>query len=56
MTTCPSALSESLTLEWLSRAVDNRSPKMTYIGLWPEFDLLRDDPRFQALLEKYDQR
>ncbi|MEJ2384376.1 MAG: winged helix-turn-helix domain-containing protein [Xanthomonadales bacterium] len=36
-------------LEWLSRAVDNRSPKMTYIGLWPEFDLLRDDPRFAGI-------
>lgn len=33
-------------LDWLDRAVRNGSPKLSYLGFWPEFDPLRDDPRF----------
>jgi len=33
-------------LAWLARSVENGSPKLTYLGLWPEFDFVREDPRF----------
>ena len=39
-------------LHWLDQAVEHGSYKMTYIAYWPHFDILRDDPRFQGLLER----
>ena len=39
-------------LRWLDRAVEHGSYKMTYIAFWPHFDCLRDDARFQDLLER----
>jgi TolB-like protein/DNA-binding winged helix-turn-helix (wHTH) protein len=39
-------------LRWLERAIDNGSYEVTYIAYWPHLDVLRDDPRFQDLLER----
>ena len=37
-------------LEWLERAYQERDGWIPYIQSQPEFDGLRSDPRFQALL------
>lgn len=37
-------------LLWLDKAVTNSSYEETWIGFWPHWDILRDDPRFQDLL------
>jgi TolB-like protein/tetratricopeptide (TPR) repeat protein len=39
-------------LDWLDEAVDYGSYEITYMAFQPEFDVLRDDPRFQALVER----
>ena len=39
-------------LHWLEQAVDHGSYKVTYIAYWPHLDTLRDDPRFQVLVER----
>jgi len=39
-------------LEWIERSVEARDPNIVYIGVLPEFDSLRDDPRFQDLLRR----
>ena len=39
-------------LHWLALAVEHGSYKMTYIAYWPHFDVVRDDPRYQDLLER----
>ena len=39
-------------LHWLDQAVEHGSYKMTYIACWPHFDVVRDDPRFEDLLER----
>ena len=39
-------------LRWLALAVEHGSYKMTYIAYWPHFDVVRDDPRYQDLLER----
>jgi len=39
-------------LHWLDQAVEHGSYKMTYIAYWPHLDAVRDDPRFQDLLER----
>lgn len=39
-------------LESLERAFEQRDPNMPYIGVMPEWDNLRDEPRFQALLHR----
>lgn len=44
--------SKDRALELLGRACDDRAPQMTYIGRDPVLDPLRDDPRFQALVER----
>jgi DNA-binding winged helix-turn-helix (wHTH) protein/tetratricopeptide (TPR) repeat protein len=36
--------------EWLRRACDERASLLGALRVWPAFDLLRDDPRFTALL------
>jgi len=38
-------------LEWLERAFANRDPGMLYLRL-PEFDSVREDPRFQDLMRR----
>jgi eukaryotic-like serine/threonine-protein kinase len=37
---------------WLDKAIDARSPRITWLDLEPKFDHLRSDPRFTALREK----
>ena len=39
-------------LHWLDKAVRHGSYKMNYLAFWPHFDNLRDDPRYQDLLER----
>jgi TolB-like protein/DNA-binding winged helix-turn-helix (wHTH) protein/tetratricopeptide (TPR) repeat protein len=39
-------------LQWLEKAVDYGSYEITYIAFQPDFDGLRDDPRFQNLLRR----
>jgi len=38
-------------LHWLNRALEYGSPEITYLAFRPDFDVLRDDPRFDDLLE-----
>ena len=39
-------------LEWLERGFEARDPNMPYLDLYPEFETLRSEPRFQALVRK----
>ena len=39
-------------LDWLDEAVDYGSYEITYMAFQPEFDVLRDDPRFHTLVER----
>jgi TolB-like protein/DNA-binding winged helix-turn-helix (wHTH) protein len=39
-------------LHWLDQAVEHGSYNMTYLAFWPPFDVLRDDPRYQDLMER----
>jgi tetratricopeptide (TPR) repeat protein len=39
-------------LESLERAFEVRDPNVPYVGIYPIFDPLRDDPRFQDLLRR----
>ena len=39
-------------LYWLDQAAGHGSYNMTYLAYWPPFDVLRDDPRYQQLLQR----
>jgi len=39
-------------LDWLENAYEERLQNMIYIRVYPKWDLLRDEPRFQELLHK----
>ena len=39
------------TLEWLERGCETRDPNMPYVS-GPQWDLVRDDPRFQAIVRR----
>ena len=39
-------------LEWLEKGFEARDPNMPYLNLYPEFETLRSEPRFQALVRK----
>jgi len=39
-------------LENLEKAFENRDSSLAYLKVWPIFDSLRSEPRFQAVLKK----
>ena len=39
-------------MRWLERAFDERATLLTYVGMDPRFDALRDDPRFKNLTRR----
>jgi TolB-like protein/DNA-binding winged helix-turn-helix (wHTH) protein len=39
-------------LLWLDKALENGTFETIYIAYWPHLDVLRDDPRFQDLMER----
>ena len=39
-------------LLWLDRAVEYGSYETTYIALRPDFDVLREDPRYRDLVDR----
>jgi tetratricopeptide (TPR) repeat protein len=39
-------------LEWLETAYRERLQNMVYLGIYPKWDPLRSDPRFQDLLRR----
>jgi adenylate cyclase len=41
-------------IKLLYQAYDNRHPGLVLIRVWPHFDSLRDDPRFQELLRRVE--
>ena len=41
---------------WLNKAVDYGSYELTYVEFRPDFDVLRDDPRYQELVERIYRR
>jgi serine/threonine protein kinase/tetratricopeptide (TPR) repeat protein len=40
------------TLEWLEKACEERSSLLVYLKVWPMFDPLRSEPRFQAVVKR----
>ena len=43
---------KDLAIEWLTQAVDDHYHSVTWAKLWPLYDPIRDDPRFQDLLRR----
>jgi hypothetical protein len=39
-------------LEWLERAFEQRDPNLPYVGVHPDFDNVRDEPRFRELVRR----
>lgn len=39
-------------LEWLEKAYEQQAPSLTWINVEPLYDILRDDPRFLALVKQ----
>jgi hypothetical protein len=39
-------------LEWLEKAYEDHSDRLSWIKVWPQFDSLRGEPRFQDLLRR----
>ena len=39
-------------LDWLEKAYDERDSQLVYLGVVPDWDILRGDPRFQVLLRR----
>jgi hypothetical protein len=38
-------------LEWLEEAFKKRTISLPYLAVWPEFDVLQSEPRFQNLIK-----
>ena len=43
---------KDLAFEWLNKAYDERNPLLAYAKVMPNYDNLRSDPRFRALLHR----
>jgi tetratricopeptide (TPR) repeat protein len=43
---------EAQALDWLDISLEARDGNMPYIGVYPQFESLRNTPRFQALLRR----
>ena len=43
---------KELCFEYLEKAYEERSPRLSLINVEPRLDALRDDPRFQDLLRR----
>jgi serine/threonine-protein kinase len=43
---------KSQALDWLERAFDQRESGLVKLQIDPDWDTLRDEPRFQALLRR----
>ncbi len=43
---------KDLAFQWLEKAYEERSPLLAYAKIMPNYDKLRADPRFQALLRR----
>jgi serine/threonine protein kinase/Tfp pilus assembly protein PilF len=43
---------KALGLEWLEMAYEDHSDRLRWIKVWPQFDSLRGEPRFQDLLRR----
>ena len=39
-------------MHWLNRAIEHGSYELTNFAYWPHLDVLRDDPRYQDLMER----
>ena len=39
-------------LHWLEEAVEHGSYEITYLAFQPDFDVLRSDARYQALVDR----
>jgi adenylate cyclase len=39
-------------LDWLEIAFQERMQNLVYLNVYPKWDLLRDDPRFQNLIQR----
>ncbi len=39
-------------IDWLRKALEERSPWMGYLGVEPQMDVLRPDPRFREMLQR----
>ena len=42
------------TMEWLERAYEKHVADLFYVYLYPQYDFLKSDPRFQDLLQRMD--
>jgi len=43
---------EKQSFQWLERAYEEHSFHMVYLKVWPQFGVIRSDPRFQKLIQR----
>lgn len=43
---------EGQTFQWLEKAYEEHSFHMVYLKVWPQFTVIRGDPRFQKLVQR----
>jgi tetratricopeptide (TPR) repeat protein len=49
---CTALDKKSEAIEWLEKAYEERAERFVYLKVNPEFNPLRDEPRFQVLMDK----